>query len=436
MKKKKDNRVLIISLIILAVLLCIYYRKPLGDFIVKCRDNAIVLHEENKIKREERREARAEKRAQRAAEKEAKRLAREAEKEKEKAGEDGDEAVTSTSAVILDTEELLETRSFSSEELALISQQNGVILTAQDGSRYVTRAFTDEDGNPTMSYMLILESVDGVTFRPTDDLVYSAACAKLFDSPSYINAVKTAGEWEEFKRVGISPDGCYQLVTSDGRILYAYGEYFRRYREDMPLTEAITMPHERVELDVKHIDQNPTLPNGCEITSLAMALNSLGFDVSKETLSDNYLPKAKIGEANFYEEFVGNPRNANAYGCYAGAIVNAANSYLASQGSDLRAVDHTGSSFEDILKIVQSGKPVIVWITYYINDDPGYTTKWWVDGEYLVWKGNLHCVLLKGYDTGKHTVIVDDPTRSTEEYDMTLFIKRFKQFYSQAVVIE
>ena len=45
-------------------------------------------------------------------------------------------------------------------------------------------------------------------------------------------------------------------------------------------------------------------------------------------------------------------------------------------------------------------------------------------------------MVLKGYDTEKHTVIVDDPMRATEEYDMTLFIKRFKQFYSQAVVVE
>ena len=439
MRRLKDNKVLLISIAILLLLLCVYYRKPLGEFALKCRDTAVVKIEEYKEHSIERKAIRAEKKAEREAEREAKReakrLAKEAKKQEEKTDSSATE-IASDEPIVLDTEELIKTRTFSSEELALISEQNGVVLTAKDGSRYVTRSFTDEDGNPTMSYMLILESVDGITFRASDEYVYSAACVKLFDSPSYINAVKTAGQWEEFKRVGIAENGCYQLVTDEGRILYSDGEHFRRYREDMPLTETINMPAERIELEIDHLNQNPTLPNGCEITSLAMVLNKLGFEVTKENLSDNYLPKAKIGKANFYKEFVGNPRNADSYGCYAGAIVNAANSYLASQGSSYKAVDYTGSDFKTLLELVKEGKPVIVWTTCYIDEDPGYTTKWVVDGEYLVWKANLHCVVLKGYDTEKHTVIVDDPMRSTEEYDMTLFIKRFKQFYSQAVVVE
>lgn len=428
---KKSTKVLIISLIMLLVLLGIYKREPLSKAAQKFGEVVSEKYEDAKVKMEEKKAEREAKRA----EKEAKRkLAEEKAYEELKRQEEANNPAPET--ILLNTEELIEERHFTSEELELISQQNGVVITADDNTRYVTVTSRDDNGEPVMRYLLIMDSVDGKYFRPMDDYVYSCACTKLFDSPSMVNAIVTAGEWEEYKRLGISSDGIYQLLTGDGRILFANGQYFRRYRENMPLTEEINIPAERVELEVKHLGQNPSLPNGCEITSLAMVLNYLGYDITKENLSDNYLPKAAVGEANFYEEFVGNPRDASSYGCYAGAIVNAANSFLASRGSEKKAVDYTGTDFATLLTKVKQGNPVILWATAYLNQDPGYTTEWWVDGEYLVWKANLHCVVLSGYDSNENTVIVQDPMRGTEEYDMELFIKRFKQFYSQAVIIE
>lgn len=438
----KNTKVLLISLIVLIALVCVYQREPLGKFLVKFEQEASVRIEDMKVKSAERRELRA-------AEKEAKRLAKEAEKlakEQAKAEnensetsyeeETGDDRDSLVSSELLDLDDMIQNRSFTSDELQLISQQNGAIITSSDNSRYITVAYTTEDGSPEMRYMLIMDSVDGKYFRPDDVTVYSCAATKLYDSPSMVKAVKTAGQWEAFKRTGINAEGIYQLFTESGQILYANGQYFRRYRENMELTENITLPEERIELDVNHISQNPTLPNGCEITSLAMVLNYMDFDITKEALSDYYLPKASIGEANFYEEFVGNPRESTSYGCYAGAIVNAANSFLASKGSNYKAVDYSGINFQEVLEKVKEGRPVIVWATCYLDQDPGYSTEWWVDGEYLVWKANLHCMVLIGYDTQTDKVIVQDPMRGKEEYDMELFIKRFKQFYSQAVVVE
>ena len=45
-----------------------------------------------------------------------------------------------------------------------------------------------------------------------------------------------------------------------------------------------------VQLNVENILQNPELPNGCEITSAAIVLNYLGFDIDKVTLAENCLP--------------------------------------------------------------------------------------------------------------------------------------------------
>ena len=40
------------------------------------------------------------------------------------------------------------------------------------------------------------------------------------------------------------------------------------------------------QLEVENIDQNPELPNGCEITSAAIVLQYLGFPVDKVTLAE------------------------------------------------------------------------------------------------------------------------------------------------------
>lgn len=279
--------------------------------------------------------------------------------------------------------------------------------------------------------------VEGIEFRETSDYVFAVSEAGLYASPSFEGTpVKTTGLWEEFLRVGISKDCCYQLVTMNGELLYGNGTNFLRNREDMPLTEEIDMEEERVKLDVHYIGQNPSLPNGCEITSLATVLKYLGFNISKEELARDYLKKGEIGAANFYKEFVGDPFKTNSFGCYAPVIVDAADSYLEAAGSPLRATDLTGAAFKDLLLRVREGTPVIVWGAANIATEPVFSLEWIVDGEYLVWKTNLHCMVLIGYDTRKNVVIVSDPLRGIKEYDMDAFIKRYKQFYSQAVVID
>ena len=279
--------------------------------------------------------------------------------------------------------------------------------------------------------------VEGTKFRETSDYVFAVSEVGLYASPSFEGTpVKTTEIWEEFLRVGISEDCCYQLVTMNGELLYGNGTNFMRNREDMPLTEEIDLEEERVKLDVHYIGQNPSLPNGCEITSLATVLNYLGFNISKEELAKDYLKKGEVGSANFYKEFVGDPFRTDSFGCYAPVIVEAADSYLEDAGSPLRATDLTGADFKDLLLRVREGAPVIVWGAANIAAEPVFSLEWIVDGEYLVWKTNLHCMVLIGYDTHKNVVFVSDPLRGIKEYDMDAFIKRYKQFYSQAIVLD
>lgn len=286
--------------------------------------------------------------------------------------------------------------------------------------------------------MKIPSKTGNFEFREMNDYVYAYDDVKLYLKPDCDGEeARRADIWEEFLRTGISEECVYQLVSKDGELFYADGTHFRRHREDMPLTEYVILPQERVELPVEYISQFPTLTNGPEVTGLATVLRYYSFDITKDALNEYYLPKGKAGLTNFYDAYIGEPSSrSNSFGCFAGAIVTAANAYLQEKESDLRAVDYTGISFTEVLKLVKEGKPVIVWITLDENTEPIFTNDWIVDGEYIIWKDNMHCVVVTGYDMNSNNVIVSDPMYGIKEYEINGFIKRFKKFYSQAVALK
>ena len=105
-----------------------------------------------------------------------------------------------------------------------------------------------------------------------------------------------------------------------------------KYSSNIILTTAaennITF-EQSVELDVPFVNQNPELPTGCEITSLTSVLLYLGFNIDKETLARNYLPMSnEAGEGMFINYYFGSPWQTSGMGCFAPAIVTAANNFL------------------------------------------------------------------------------------------------------------
>ena len=188
-------------------------------------------------------------------------------------------------------------------------------------------------------------------------------------------------------------------------------------------------------LAVQPLSQYPELPNGCEVTSLATVLNYLGYNVDKTNLSDSFLPKAPVGEADFYAEFVGNPRDDDAFGCYAPVIATTANSYFASVGSALTARE-INVPFSDLFGYIDSGTPVIVWATQHMQESY-YSVTWNINGKDMTWRTPEHCMVLVGYNMPERTVTVSDPMLGEiTSYDMDLFETRYNELYQQAVVIQ
>jgi len=217
------------------------------------------------------------------------------------------------------------------------------------------------------------------------------------------------------------------------------GRRFRTLTLDakIPIGEKYAALKEKVNYEVENILQQPELPEGCEVTSLAILLNHLGFDVKHTYLADNYLEQGEVGEVSFYEMNVGNPRHAGkAYGCYSPVIVKTANKYLYDMRSYYRAYDYTGYDVSEIYYQLSMGHPVIVWITMDFAE-PYIKKPWNIGGKEFYWIYPLHCVLMTGYDMKKGTVTLTDPLKkSPVTVNMELFEKRFMQIGSQAVVIK
>ncbi len=198
---------------------------------------------------------------------------------------------------------------------------------------------------------------------------------------------------------------------------------------------------ESVKLDVPIILQNPELPNGCEVTSLAEVLQFYGFSVSHTELAENYLPCGKITYQNGLmvvpdpeKAYVGNPATTSGWYCFEGPVVEAANGYLDDVGSDLTAVSITGADADQLAQWLQKGKPVIVWITQQLADvrRTGYT---WIlpDGTTEHPYGGLHCVVLSGIDGD--TVTFADPIYGEWEAELDRFIEVFEGMGGRAVVL-
>lgn len=188
-----------------------------------------------------------------------------------------------------------------------------------------------------------------------------------------------------------------------------------------------------VVLDVGVINQHPELPTGCEVTSLTMLLNYYGVYADKCDIADNYLTKGEVGTVDFREAFEGDPRDPDSYGCYAPVIVNAANSYLSSQGSGYSAVEVSGQELEALFQYIDNNTPVIVWGT--LDCRQGYpSTVWNVNGRDLQWITPEHCMVLVGYSADSVTV-ADPFYGEIRTFDIEVFRNGYNTLYKQAVIL-
>lgn len=188
--------------------------------------------------------------------------------------------------------------------------------------------------------------------------------------------------------------------------------------------------------------QKPTLPNGCEITALASLMNHYGYEVTKETLSDDYLPKAPFYRKNgqLYGAdpdiaFSGNPRDPAGWFSYAPPTVLAGQKYLDAVNGTHTVIDITGSTESEIMAYVEQGIPVGIWATRDL-ELANYAYGWYLDGTETFFKAaiNLHCMVIDGFAGDK--LYVMDPLEGEMLYDRATFFESYVSLGSRAMIME
>lgn len=179
------------------------------------------------------------------------------------------------------------------------------------------------------------------------------------------------------------------------------------------------------------INQNPDLPTGCEVTSLTMVLNYLGYDADKNDLAENYLTKEEFPYANPYYQFVGDPSTSDSFGCYAPVITECALKY------GVNATNISYSSMDTICSYIEEGQPVIIWATVDMVPTKFGSTVWTdADGETVSWRGREHCVVMVGFDAAANEVYLADPMNGyITTYRFSTFYTRWQEQGCQAVIV-
>lgn len=176
-----------------------------------------------------------------------------------------------------------------------------------------------------------------------------------------------------------------------------------------------TLKQRRAELETEELLQTPELPTGCESVALTAALRCLGFTPDKTEIADNYL---SYGEDVMWD-YVGDPYDYDGAGVFPPGLTNCANNYLAATQRDKYAAYNTmGVEFENLLKLIDNGFPVVLWTTMDYEEPMLGDVAYEYEGEYYYWFEMEHCVLLYGYDLDEGTVMLNDPMQGTVTMDL------------------
>lgn len=181
------------------------------------------------------------------------------------------------------------------------------------------------------------------------------------------------------------------------------------------------------------VNQHPNYPTGCESVALYILLRYYNVNVSIDDIISSipkgelpHLTDGKFYGANPEKEFVGNPLTDYSYGIFNNPIKDVANMFKSG------ASTKTGMDFNEVLKLIDEDRPVIVWAT--INMIPSYISSKWTDedGNLIEWKANEHALVVIGYN--EDNIIVSDPyTGSIRYYEKDVFIDRYNYLGKRAV---
>lgn len=190
-------------------------------------------------------------------------------------------------------------------------------------------------------------------------------------------------------------------------------------------------------IDTPVIRQNPELPAGCEVTSLAMLLQFHGLSKSKMELAAE-MPKDETpislnsdGSIRYWGNpksgFVGDvTRKGRGFGIYAAGLLPLLRQYVPN------SVDLTEQPFEQYEQQIAKGVPVIVWTTIDYTV-PASWVSWDTSAGPIQTTFMEHAVLLVGFD--ESSVYLNDPLsgKKSAKVDKESFKKSWEAMGKQGL---
>lgn len=189
--------------------------------------------------------------------------------------------------------------------------------------------------------------------------------------------------------------------------------------------------------------QEPQLPNGCEVTSLAMVLSWAGYPVEKMELYQGYLPRQDLTESPEGWTMGGNPEDVyvgdatsklDGWYCFEGPIVEAGNAYLRDQGSGWAVRAVSGLSQRQFNGYLEDGVPLVAWVTLDYTAPVASVRYWYLnDNTFYQPYANLHCVVVVEY--GEDGYLTADPLAGWQWIEASTFWDIFDAMGRRAVIV-
>lgn len=194
---------------------------------------------------------------------------------------------------------------------------------------------------------------------------------------------------------------------------------------------------------VELIYQKPELPNGCEVTSLAMALGAAGCPADKVSLYQTCLPAQKFSYSG-NDRFGPDPEECYAgdaaserggWYCFEDPIVQAAQSWIRQSESHCRVRKVSGLNEKKLRDYAKKEVPLVVWVTQDY-EMPTISSFTWImpNGCSCEPYGNLHCVVLAGMDGSDYRIA--DPLRGWQTVNPDVFWQSFDAMGRRAVCVQ
>lgn len=271
------------------------------------------------------------------------------------------------------------------------------------------------------------------------------AYAKLYDHTIVKNKQAGIVIWDNYPAFNVFTDDSNYIEFISFAEASIFAENVERsyiyYRKNNALiwnSSDMIEPSSIIE-NIPLILQNPELPRGCEVTSLAMLLSYLGVTTDKLELADKVtkdntpyeIKNGKVYFGNPNDGFVGDIKNKlnRGFGVYHEPIYRLLKEYLPNN-----AIDLTGADFKFIEYFLHNKTPVWVIINTTFKRLPENSFLTWItpSGEIKITYYE-HSVLLTGYD--ENNVYFNDPLDKNQNKSAPKkeFIDAWVQMGSQGV---